>query len=103
METPHRVAVAVGDKAIRLDMPELLGGTHKGVMPLEALLAAYAGSLNVTGNFVAHTTDFDLRHWQFTVWAELIPAEFGAWPGWASRSTWCTWKRKSRHRNPSAG
>ena len=77
METPHRVAVAVGDRAIKLDMPKLLGGTHKGIMPLEALLAAYAGSLNVTGNFVAHTTDFDLRHWQFTVWAEFDPS--GIW------------------------
>ena len=77
MESPHRVQVAAGDKALKLDMPELLGGTHKGIMPLEALIAAYAGSLNVTGNFVAHTTDFDLRHWEFTVWAEFDPS--GIW------------------------
>jgi uncharacterized OsmC-like protein len=77
METPHRVSIAVGDKGLKLDMPELLGGTHKGIMPLEALIAAYAGSLNVTGNFVAHTSDFDLRHWEFTIWAEFDPS--GIW------------------------
>src|SRR3989304_3366849 len=73
METPHRVAITAVDKTLKLDMPQLLGGTHKGIMPLEALLAAYAGSLNVVGNFVAKTLDFDLRHWEFTVWAELDP------------------------------
>ena len=77
MESPHRVQVTAEDKVLKLDMPELLGGTHKGIMPLQALIAAYAGSLNVTGNFVAHTTDFDLRGWEFTIWAEFDPS--GIW------------------------
>jgi len=77
METPHRSLVRAGDKALRLDMPELLGGTHRGIMPLEAVLASYAGSLNVVGNFVAKTMDFDLRHWEFTIWAEFDPR--GIW------------------------
>src|SRR5687767_12411269 len=76
-ETAHRVAVTAGDKSLKLDMPELLGGTRKGVMPLEALLAAYAGSLNVAGHFVAKTMDFDLRGWEFTIWAEFDPS--GIW------------------------
>ena len=73
METPQRVVIRAGEKSLRLDMPELLGGTNKGIMPLEALLGAYAGSLNVVGNFVAKTMDFDLRHWEFTIWAEFDP------------------------------
>ena len=73
METPQRTRVRAGEKSLRLDMPTLLGGTNRGVMPLEALLAAYAGSLNVVGNFVAKTMDFDLRHWEFTIWAEFDP------------------------------
>ena len=73
METPQRVLVRAGEKSLRLDMPELLGGTNKGLMPLEALLGAYAGSLNVVGNFVAKTMDFDLRNLEFTIWAELDP------------------------------
>src|SRR3989304_110482 len=77
METPHRVVGRAGDKAIRLDMPKLLGGTNRGLMPLEAVLAAYAGSLNVVGNFVAKTMDFDLRGWEFTIWAEFDPS--GMW------------------------
>ena len=77
METPHRVAIAAGDKKLKLDMPKLLGGTHRGVMPLEAVIAAYAGSLNVVGNFVAKTMDFDLRDWEFTIWAEFDPS--GIW------------------------
>ena len=73
METPQRVLVWAGEKSLRLDMPELLGGTNKGLMPIEALLGAYAGSLNVVGNFVAKTMDFDLRKLEFTIWAELDP------------------------------
>ncbi len=73
METPQRVAVRAGEKSLRLDMPRLLGGSHRGMMPLEALLAAYAGSLNVVGNFVAKTMDFDLHNWEFTIRAEFDP------------------------------
>jgi len=73
MESPQRVLVQGAEKSLRLDMPELLGGTNRGVMPLEALLAAYAGSLNVVGNFVAKTMDFDLHRWDFTIWAEFDP------------------------------
>lgn len=76
-ETPHRTLIRVGEKSLRLDMPEMLGGTDKGVMPLEAVLAAYAGSLNVVGNFVAKTMDFDLDGWEFTIWAEFDPS--GIW------------------------
>jgi hypothetical protein len=46
-------------------------------MPLEALLAAYAGSLNVVGNFVAKTMDFELSALDFTIWAEFDPS--GIW------------------------
>ncbi len=73
MESPQRVAVRGAEKSLRLDMPALLGGTNRGVMPLEALLAAYAGSLNVVGNFVAKTMDFKLDRWDFTIWAEFDP------------------------------
>lgn len=78
MQTPQRVLIRSLDRptsaqSIRLDMPKLLGGTDKGLMPLEALVAAYAGSLNVVGNFVAKTMDFDLRNWELTVWAEFDP------------------------------
>ena len=77
METPHRTLVRAGDNSLRLDMTEMLGGTDKGLMPLEAVLAAYAGSLNVVGNFVAKTMDFDLGGWEFTIWAEFDPR--GIW------------------------
>ena len=74
METPQRVLVRTDEqKSLRLDMPKLLGGTNRGAMPLEALLAAYAGSLNVVGNFVAKTMDFELHTWDFTIWAEFDP------------------------------
>lgn len=85
MASPHCVTVDVADrlgnsqphKALTLDMPELLGGTDRGPMPLETLMAAYAGSMNVTGNFVAHTSDFELNSWDLTVWAEFDPS--GIW------------------------
>ena len=78
MESPQRVLIRSCDRpqsvqSMRLDMPEILGGTNKGLMPLEALIGAYAGSLNLVGNFVAKTMEFDLRDWNFTVWAEFDP------------------------------
>src|SRR3972149_10442210 len=77
METPPRAPTRGAEKTLKLDMPQLLGGTHKGIMPLEALLAAYAGSLNVVGNFVAKTMDFHLEGLEFTIWAEFDPS--GIW------------------------
>ena len=77
MESPHRTAITASGKKLKLDMLEMLGGSHEGIMPLEALLAAYAGSLNVVGNFVAKTMDFDLHNWEFTIWAEFDPS--GIW------------------------
>jgi len=73
METPHRIVVRADSRSVRLDMPELLGGTNRGMMPLEALLAAYAGSLNVVGNFVAKTMDFELRGMELAISGLLDP------------------------------
>ena len=73
METSSRVLIRARDKALRLDMPELLGGSNRGLMPLEAILGAYAASLSVVGSFVAKTMDFDLRHLEFTISAQLDP------------------------------
>ena len=73
METPQRVLARAGSRSLRLDMPELLGGSNRGMMPLEALLAAYAGSLNVVGNFVAKTMDFQVRGLEFTISGLLDP------------------------------
>jgi uncharacterized OsmC-like protein len=71
------VFVRADGRSLRLDMPELLGGSNRGMMPLEAVLAAYAGSMNVVGNFVAKTMDFELRGLEFTIAAELDPR--GIW------------------------
>ena len=73
METSSRVLIRARDKALRLDMPELLGGSNRGLMPLEAILGAYAASLSVVGSFVAKTMEFDLRHLEFTISAQLDP------------------------------
>ena len=72
-ETAYRTVVQASGRALRLDMPDLLGGSNRGMMPLEAVLAAYAGSMNVVGHFLAKTMDFDLRDWQFTISAQFDP------------------------------
>lgn len=73
METSSRVSIRARGKSLRLDMPELLGGSNRGMMPLEAILGAYAASLSVVGSFVAKTMDFDLRNLEFIVSAQLDP------------------------------
>ena len=73
METSSRALIRARGKALCLDMPELLGGSNRGMMPLEAVLGAYAASMTVVGSFVAKTMDFDLRNLQFTISAQLDP------------------------------
>jgi len=44
-----------------VDEPEDLGGTNEGLNPVEYLLAAYAGCLNVLGHLVADEMDITLN------------------------------------------
>lgn len=56
-----------------IDEPEELGGTDQAPNPVEFLLAAYAGSLNVVGHIVAREMEIDLRALDIEIDGDLDP------------------------------
>jgi uncharacterized OsmC-like protein len=52
-ETPTRLSVSSGGFNMIIDEPEQMGGTNKGPTPIQVLLMALAGCLNVTAHEVA--------------------------------------------------
>lgn len=59
---------------IIVDEPEGLGGTDSAPNPVEYVLAAFAGCLNVMGNLVASEMGFELRNLKIEIEGNLNPA-----------------------------
>ena len=57
-----------------IDEPEEFGGTDQAPNPIEFLLAAYAGSLNVMGHLVAKEMDIELRSLNIEIDGDLDPS-----------------------------
>jgi uncharacterized OsmC-like protein len=66
------VAETPGGFKITVDEPEKLGGTNEGPSPVEYVLAAFAGCLNVVGNMVAKEMDLKLIVYHFRCVANWI-------------------------------
>lgn len=60
---------------LTIDEPEGLGGTDQGANPVEFLLAAYAGCLNVMGHIVASELGFKLNNFRIELEGDLNPAK----------------------------
>lgn len=61
VETDTRTNVSVRGHEITIDEPPAGGGADEGPSPVETMLAAQAGCLNVAGTAVARDMDIDLR------------------------------------------
>lgn len=59
-----------------LDEPKALGGTNDGANPLEYLLAALSGCLNVVSHMVAKEMAFELRSLEIELEGDLNPAKY---------------------------
>jgi len=59
-----------------IDEPEELGGTNGGANPVEYLLAALSGCLNVVGHIVAREMGFHLNGLEIALEGDLDPAKF---------------------------
>lgn len=59
-----------------IDEPEKLGGGNEGANPVEYLLAALAGCLNVVGHLVAKEMEFVLDKMEIDISGKLDPAKF---------------------------
>ena len=61
---------------IVVDEPKNLGGTDDGPNPVEYVLAAFAGCLNVVGHLVAQEMGFSLKGMEINMEGDLDPAKF---------------------------
>jgi len=74
-ENPTKFVAQTRQFTITIDEPEALGGTNHAANPVEFLLAAYAGCLNVMGHIVAGELNFKLKSLRIEIDGDLNPAK----------------------------
>lgn len=72
---PTKFVAKTRQFTLTIDEPEGLGGTDQGANPVEFLLAAYAGCLNVMGHIVASELGFKLNNIRIELEGDLNPAK----------------------------
>ena len=75
-ESSTKTAVTARRFTMIIDEPQNLGGTDHGANPVEYLLAALSGCLNVVGHLVAGEMGFELNGLEFDLQGDLDPAKF---------------------------
>ncbi len=75
-ETATRAAVRARQFQIIIDEPSSLGGTDNGPNPVEYVLAALSGCLNVVAHVVASEMGFTLNNLTIEAEGDLDPARF---------------------------
>lgn len=74
-ESATKTVVKARKFEIVVDEPTELGGTDTGANPVELLLAAYAGCLNVVGHMVAGEMEMNLTSIKIDLVGNLDPAK----------------------------
>lgn len=74
--SPTRMDLTSGKFKMIIDEPESLGGTDAGPSPVQVLLMAVAGCLNVTGHEVAKQRGLTLHGMKLRIEGELNPCTF---------------------------
>lgn len=75
-ENPTKTVVEAGNFKIVIDEPENVGGTNHGPTPVEYVLAALAGCINVVGHMIAKEMGFVLKGLSMDFEGDLNPAKF---------------------------
>lgn len=75
-ENSTKLVVVARSFEIIVDEPENLGGTNDGPNPVEYIIAAISGCLNVVGHLVAKEMGFTLRGLEISAEGDLDPAKF---------------------------
>ena len=73
-ESPTKTIVKARQFEIVVDEPAELGGTDLGANPVEYVLAAFAGCLNVMAHVIAKELNFELRGVEIDLYGDLNPA-----------------------------
>ncbi len=74
-ESAAKTIVKARNFEIVVDEPEALGGTDVAPNPVEYVLAAFAGCLNVMGHLVAQEMGFELKSLKIEMEGNLNPAK----------------------------
>lgn len=72
-ESAARIRVQARGFSLIVDEPPELGGTDAGPNPVEYVLAALMGCLNVVGHIVAREMGFEIQHLAIEAQGELNP------------------------------
>lgn len=80
-QSKTKAAVTARTFTMIIDEPPSLGGEDAGPNPVEYVLAALAGCLNVVGNLVAGEMNITLRGLTIDISGPLDPAKFSGQPG----------------------
>jgi len=72
-ENPTKTIVKARGFEIVIDEPESLGGTNEGANPVEFMLAAFCGCINVMGHVIAKEMQFELRSIKIKMCGNLNP------------------------------
>lgn len=75
-ENPTKTVVKTRGFEMVIDEPGDLGGTNAGPNPVEYILGALSGCLNVVGHLVAKEMGFNLRGIELEVEGDLDPGKF---------------------------
>jgi uncharacterized OsmC-like protein len=75
-ENPTKTVIKARGFELIVDEPEELGGTNAGLNPVEYVLAAFSGCLNVMSHVVAKEMNFELRGVKINLSGVLDPAKF---------------------------
>lgn len=73
-ESPTKTVIKARKFQIIVDEPKELGGTDGGANPVEYVLAAFAGCLNVVSHMVAKEMGFELRGIEIDIVGDLDPS-----------------------------
>ena len=71
-----RIDVSVGNHVFSVDEPTRLGGTDAGPNPVEYMLSALAGCLNVVGHMIAREMGFAIESMSIHLEGNLDPLVF---------------------------
>ncbi|NMC11382.1 MAG: OsmC family protein [Chloroflexi bacterium] len=75
-ENETRLNLTAGQFSSVIDEPRSLGGTDAGPSPIQVLLMALAGCINVTGHVIAKEKGLQLNGMQITIEGVMNPAAF---------------------------
>ncbi|MBZ0243091.1 MAG: OsmC family protein [Bacteroidales bacterium] len=73
--SPARTIVKARNFEIIVDEPKEMGGSNTAANPVEYVLAAFAGCLNVMGHLIAGEMGFELRGLEIDIAGDLNPAK----------------------------